>query len=316
MAFSNKQRQDLRNSHLEAEQLIASFTEALPKEPPSVIYHYTNDVGLHGILETGQLWLTDIFSLNDPSEVSHGFSIAINALSGKVANGTPASKEFARMVADCYQRVGIQGSAQYFTCSFSSSGDDLGQWRAYGGNGNGYALGFDAKALEAEFVRSGFTNAGIPNADSFPITYDDARLAKLDSEIIEFYLRVVDLDLTLQSAVSTQDIAELYTSLTVHLLRAAIFFKHPAYDNEREYRFLQTYEAGDQIPGIKQRPRRHLLIKYREFDWRTIAATTLKEIVVGPAADHGKARQFAEDCLRLGHGGTVPITYSTIPYQP
>jgi hypothetical protein len=34
--------------------------------PPPIIYHYTNDAGLRGILESGKLWLTDIFDLNDP----------------------------------------------------------------------------------------------------------------------------------------------------------------------------------------------------------------------------------------------------------
>jgi len=43
---------------------------------PSTIYHYTNDVGFKG-METGQLWLTDIFDLNDPSELKHGFSIML-----------------------------------------------------------------------------------------------------------------------------------------------------------------------------------------------------------------------------------------------
>ena len=58
----------------EAEQIITSFRKKLDlqKQPP-IIYHYTDDVGLRGILETGQLWLTDIFNLNDPSELNHGF---------------------------------------------------------------------------------------------------------------------------------------------------------------------------------------------------------------------------------------------------
>ncbi len=41
------------------------FTQELIDTPaPSLIYHYTNDCGLRGILESGQLWFTDIFNLN------------------------------------------------------------------------------------------------------------------------------------------------------------------------------------------------------------------------------------------------------------
>ena len=72
----------------EAENVVASWVKTLG-EPAPVVYHYTNDVGLYGILESGHLWLTDIFKLNDPSEVDHGFSRGIDILKRKVANGPP-----------------------------------------------------------------------------------------------------------------------------------------------------------------------------------------------------------------------------------
>ena len=57
----------------EADAIIDSFVKPLKaQEPPLVIYHYTDDLGLRGILETGKIWLTNIFNLNDPSELSHG----------------------------------------------------------------------------------------------------------------------------------------------------------------------------------------------------------------------------------------------------
>lgn len=298
-----------------AEEIIEAFDKTLPEEPPPIIYHYTDGVGLNGILKTGQLWLTDIFSLNDPSELSHGFSIAINILKDKVANSTPEIKKFAKQVADCYQQAGIQGSAQYFICSFSSQGNDLGQWRAYADNGRGYALGFDGKALAKGFVENGFSKDGIPNADAFRITYEDSRLAAIDCEIIESFFGISGLGLILRNGVSKEDMADLYAALTVHLLRAALFFKHEAYHNESEYRFLQTHVADEQIPNIKNRVRRYAFIKYKEFDWRSLAARALKEIIVGPAADHERARQFAEDCLLLSDAETVPITCSAIPYR-
>ncbi len=76
-----------------AQEIIVGFVagvEALP--PPSVIYHYTDDVGLRGILESGTLWLSDIFNLNDPSELSHGFSHAISILNAMAEPGPSESK--------------------------------------------------------------------------------------------------------------------------------------------------------------------------------------------------------------------------------
>ena len=137
----------------EAEQILTSFAISLESyQPRPIIYHYTDDVGLRGILESGRLWLTDIFSLNDPSELKHGLSLAVRILNEKAANGPEESKLFARDFGSLNEA--IRRSAHYFVCSLSERGDDLGQWRAYADNGRGYALGFDAKAWKMPLPRT------------------------------------------------------------------------------------------------------------------------------------------------------------------
>jgi hypothetical protein len=66
---------ELETFDREAGEILTGFIGDLKsKPPPPILYHYTTDVGLRGILESGKLWLTDIFSLNYPSELKHGFS--------------------------------------------------------------------------------------------------------------------------------------------------------------------------------------------------------------------------------------------------
>ena len=298
-----------------ADGIVKSFLKTVEsQEPPEIIYHYTNDVGLRGILETGQLWLSDIFNLNDPSELSHGFSHAVNILSGKAEKGPPESQTFAKNFATFHQG-GMRGTAHYFVCSFSADGDDLGQWRAYADNGRGYALGFDAKALEEIFTKE--NGAPIPNNSTFPVTYKDAELADIHRQIIESMFELISLPRgkNLDSASINAYMKELSVSLSVHALRAALFFKHEAYKNESEYRFLQVHRADILPPEVKRRYRSYELVKYREFDWKRLQAGVLKQIVIGPAADRTKATQFAADCLAAFHGGTVQVACSQIPYR-
>ena len=220
----------------EAEQIIgpdSPFVKSLTSQkPPHRIYHYTNDVGLKGILESGKLWLTEISSLNDPSELNHGFGVAIKELKKMVANEPAESQNFAHDLELVAIRNTIHRSADFFICSFSLCGDDLGQWRAYADNGRGFALGFDAAALET---------ATAP--DSFPLTYDDVMLAEIDREIISKMLHLARLP-------------ELKNDLSIafmtYVTNAAIFFKHPAYGNEMEYRFLETFSVDTQ-PSINSR---------------------------------------------------------------
>ena len=157
-----------------ADELVKSFIATLEtREPPPLIYHYTDHVGLRGILETGQMWLSDIFNLNDPSELSHGISHAVTVLNDRAEKGPPEARMFANDFA-AFHELGVQKSAHYFVCSFSFDGDDLGQWRAYADNGRGYALEFDGKALETLFTKE--NGYPLPSNCTFPVTYDDATL--------------------------------------------------------------------------------------------------------------------------------------------
>ncbi len=296
----------------EAKKIVASFSEDMGSQPPpQFIYHYTNDVGLKGILETGKIWLSDAFSLNDPSELRHGFSILTSILDKRAA--TKPEKGFAKLMQDSLGR--IQDFAQYFICSFSASGDDLGQWRAYADNGHGYALGFNAQALETPFAAQDCD--GIPNCATFPVTYDDAKLAGIHQKIVNKMFSLISLPCgeNLSEAVLRAYMANLAVLLASHAMHASLFFKDENYRNEREYRFLQVHKAGEVLTDMKLRARPYTLVKYLEFDWKSADPSALKRIVVGPAADRPKAQRFAKDCGDMFYPGIVSIEHSEIPYR-
>lgn len=283
----------------EAGQIIDTFVKTVTsRERPDRIYHYTTDAGLKGILESGKLWLTDICSLNDPSELNHGFEIAIRELKNLVAGGPSVSQRFANDLEIVANSQAIQKSADFFVCSFSLCDDDLGQWRSYADGGRGFALEFDTAALE---------NDSAP--DSFHLTYDDDKLAAIDRQIAKL-LPFTQLP-TYKDALSI--------AFMTYATNAAIFFKHIAYKNEMEYRFMETFSV-DSKPPVELRYRPYSVIRYRNFDWRSAAPGALKRIWIGPGADKKKATQFAEDCLNLFHRNAtdatnVQIGYSLIPYR-
>jgi hypothetical protein len=290
---------------IETDKILQQLVDKLTATPPPpTIYHYTGDAGLRGILETGQLWLTDVFSLNDPSELNHGFSLLLKALVKKAVS--PDAKNFAQGLVEFSKRGGISQSANHFVCSFSESGDDLGQWRAYADNGRGYVLGFDTSELEIAFGKGDQQSY----AQASPLAYDDAQLEDIHSQIVQKLFQLVSLPCS-----STAVQAEWYTFLTLQALNAGLYFKHEAYTNEREYRFLEAYPIDQAAPGVKIRYRPCSLIRYREFNWRQLAPGALKQIVIGPAADRQKADRFIRDCLRVFHSGAVKISRSNIPYR-
>jgi hypothetical protein len=298
-----------------ASEIVTSLIAPLDRqEPPAVVYHYTNDAGLWGILGTGRLWLSDIFSLNDPSELRHGISGAVNILKSKAENGPPEAKRFAEEFA-AFLKSGVESSAHFFVISFSLDSDELGQWRAYADNGRGYALGFDGKVLEETFIKENAVR--IPNWSTFHVQYDDDVLEGIHRRIIESMFQLISLPRgkRLDGPIINAYMRELGARLSLHVLTAALFFKHKAYKNEKEFRFLQIYRADVTPPDVKRRYRSYEIVKYRVFDWRRLEATALKRIIVGPAADRRKGTQFAEDCLGAFNIGGVQVTPSSVPYR-
>lgn len=295
----------------DAEQIVSTFATALvPPEP--TIYHYTNDVGLRGIIESGRLWLTNIFDLNDPSELRHSLRRAIEILQRKAQSGPPESKLFARDFG-CLDK-GMERVGHLFTCSFSERGDDLGQWRAYADDGRGYALGFDTDLLERTFG----VNRTTPTSDkaTFPVTYRDSSLDEIHAHLIGKMFDLISLPRgkNLSSSTIVAYIAELSAALAANALHAGLFFKHEGYSNEKEYRFLEVHTA-DASPPIKQRVRGYSLVNYSDFDWKSTAARALKNIVIGPSATQDIARQFAERCLRDFGITNADVVHSEIPYR-
>jgi len=108
----------------------------------------------------------------------------------------------------------------------------------------------------------------------------------------------------------------LSITLSVQALRAALLFKHEAYKNESEFRFLQVHSADMPPHEVKRRYRSYELVKYLEFDWRHSQAKALKQIIVGPAADRRKASRFVKECLAAFNPvPAVEVITSAIPYR-
>jgi hypothetical protein len=49
-------------------------------KPEELLYHYTDQAGLDGILSSGCMWATHYEFLNDLSEREHGFSVFSKAI--------------------------------------------------------------------------------------------------------------------------------------------------------------------------------------------------------------------------------------------
>jgi Protein of unknown function (DUF2971) len=289
-------------------------THADTQRTPSVAYHYTDGTGLFGILENRAIRLTDIYGLNDPTELLHGVKSACKILTAEAAKGHPAAKEFAEHFAEFPNS--LQLIAHWFVGCFSHDCDDLGQWRGYGNNGHGFALGFDTELLKKRFIAP--PGSRVSNA-TLSVRYNDGALGAIHRKLAQKVVPLVALPDG--SKLSNPVVLEFREQLSIRLrsavVRAALFFKHEGYRNEAEYRFLQLRSIGDPLSDLKLRARGDSLIRFTECDWRATAPSPLREVVLGPAVDERAGREFVAACLRhvnIDPAG-VRVCKSKIPYR-
>lgn len=298
----------------EATKILQAFiNKGEARKPPAVLYHYTDEVGLAGIIESGKLWFSDIFALNDPSELRHGLRIAIDLLKSRATRERPEIATFASMFERFDLDAGIEAAGHFFICCFSADGDDLGQWRAYANNGQGFILGFDTKIIEDLFTK--WRGKPVKQHSTFHVTYSDTELMRIQTELLDLVDPLISLRVRGDPLHAYMMDLLVYHSMEV--IRGVMFFKHEAYQNEKEYRFQQLFRRDKPAPHVKYRRRGMSLVRYREFDWRKFAAHALKKIIVGPAADRINAARFAKDCLAAFHPDphSVELSYSEIPYR-
>lgn len=305
----------MEDGYMRCETRVDAFANRLASEPPpSIVYHYTDSAGLLGILQSGTVRLTDIFGVNDPSEVLHGVKRAGEILTRNATSAHPAARPFAAKFVETIEQH-FQSAAHFFVAYFSQDNDDLGQWRAYADNGNGFALGFDGAALERAFAGQ---RADVLNA-TFPITYDDRELSDIYTCFSAVIMPLIALPQgrQLSNDVINEYMKLLSIKLALSVFRAALLFKHEAYKAEQEYRFLQVRAIDDPLRDLKVRARRHSLVRFTEFDWKMRYLDVLREIVIGPSANENSARSFVADSLRMSglKQEVLRVWQSKIPYR-
>lgn len=282
---------------------------------PESLYHYTDSMGLFGILESGTIRLTNLFGLNDPSELLHGVTYACEILNAEAKAGHQAAKVFAqRATANLAENV--QHVAHVFVASFSRDDDELGQWRAYADNGHGFTLRFDGAALEHCYASQTTEDCA---KLGYWVSYDDDALKGHCSVLTAETMRLIALP---QGKRLSNDIIDRYMRLLMRhwassSVQMAILYKHAAYVAEREYRLMHLRSIDDSLRDVKHRAKRHSLVSFAEFDWKRTYPEALREIVIGPAAAKESAQSFIYECLAKSglDPDKIEVRQSEIPYR-
>lgn len=208
--------------HEALKRLIGSVSLDPVDAVPGRLYHYTNGVGLLGILKTGHIHATNFAYLNDSEEIRYGVELATEMIDELLARATDPISTPLRLVRDILRRVGID--IDYYIASFCTEVDRLSQWRGYGGAGSRYCVGFDTERFDLD-----------PGTRLYRLIYDPTEQRALLNRALSEARQMVEAE----SNPSAHFLSRIAGALAARIIRQVLSFKHPDFKEECEWRLVR-----------------------------------------------------------------------------
>ena len=286
-----------------------------PREYKPEIIHYTSLDGFVGITHSKSFYATNLFSVNDNTEIVGVFRDIEKFVRGQITSSAPAEKEFFEYLIRRMMIVGRKEPPRSFVVSFTDMPDETLHWQGYG-RADGLALHFNRDQMEAEFRHE--------SSFLFRCVYKKDTKSKIIHRMFDQCRHA-----------RRKYVSDGMPPRMVYLIEHAIIFahaqffamfKHSQFVHEREWR-LVYYNRSDADPDRLRIFKRgdHLNTRYEFVFDREFMHRALTRVTLGPnrhesthqtrATEFAVAamlRQFDFDRRQI----LEMIRYSTSPYRP
>ncbi|MBO5333005.1 MAG: DUF2971 domain-containing protein [Clostridia bacterium] len=246
----------------------------------SIIYHYCSVAVFQKIIETNTIWLTHARQTND---VDEGIRY-IKPLQSVVNSMSNLSDEEKSIVNSILKEHKERVEFPYIGC-FSTKSDLLSQWRAYGDDGKGVAIGFEVgKIPHYDLLKKEHGNCG-----DIPIIIDEIAYDEKNNEVT-FIEKIIQACLLIYR--KTNNINHAISAGVQGLNLLSVFSKNVDFEEENEVRmayfpcYFDLIANLSELPTInankmelKFRTNRDKLISYYEFN---LPQNAIQRIVLGP----------------------------------
>jgi hypothetical protein len=291
------------------------------------IYHYTTNESFRSILDSKQLWMTEAIALNDETELIH-FTDTFEMM---LSQGRFEFPEMEGIIRPMLYEIKPE---RFGIASFSSEQDCLTNWRLYGGDTTGFAIGFDAETLQTIHKRPDSRSrydrlmeqrktdkkrsGGIPS----DIVLRDIPNVMLEHVQYDDFPRQALIDKCLSVLPPRAKIDTRILSIKFHLIRAACTLKKRSYDVEKEIRLIKNfrdyyqrdYELYD--PGFLEQSYGHRAVhgSRRLFYKHDFRVEQVNEVMLGRncATDEVAVREMLRE---FGFPNDVSIKRSAHRYR-
>ena len=263
--------------------------------------HYTTLGGAIGIIESGDLWLTNSRYSNDDEELRYGQALVDEVMSELEGASTGARLQWLKKLREA---VSVAKSDQTYVCCFCQRDNLLSQWRGYADNGGGVSFEFDPVGFTE------ITGRDCPHGlmRLWKVFYDRDQQRDILRKCIDYPYW--------PSQAAVDRIRFVVDALQFFMPT----FKNADFREEQERRLIFT-----PYPTMSVRPRFRarggLLVPY--FSLREVAGAgatafhlPISSVLVGPSLHRSLNVESTRLLLQKHEYGAVPVAASTTPYRP
>jgi hypothetical protein len=253
-----------------------------------------------------------------------------DALRGKVSGVKPSDVLLQAALATLRTAaIDTASRYQFFFACFSEHQDQLSQWRAYSGNASGFSIGFTEDVLRNQAFLEELRRDKLGDTlDLLKVIYDEpTQTAILDELVSSARRHADDVMPTLPLEQRKNYIVDANVWFISSILRLALHFKHPGFQEEAEWRLILCKTSPDKAESETSNPVRTRLTGFGTTPYVTMPLCAhdeqlrLEHVIVGPKSQpimfEGKSSYGLKILLRQLHGGGPArgISNSEIPYR-
>lgn len=266
----------------------------------NLIYHYCSVEILYNIIKYKELWLSDSSYMNDGEEIIWIDKVVSELLEKKIQESTGEDKMYFQDVKTEYEE--LDHKKHFLTC-FSKEKDLLSQWRSYGNDAKGVAIGFDQNLLPLREEMS------VQISDEAPFSTTN----QLGVENISYDETYSLLDKLLRDTNGKADFIALL------LKETAVSCKHPSFKEENETRLIYTPDNKENIDehitklsAKLFRAQDDKIVPYYKYKFENLD-NFLTEIILGSKC--ALIKEDLEEYLKLEGFTKTKIDYSSSSYR-
>lgn len=211
------------------------------------VFHYCDADALIKIVDSGQIFATDVRFLNDTSEFEYGRSIIDRC----VESSRKDMHELMDAIAGvAIERLTNRGGYDVFVSCYSEVDDLVSQWRGYGSGGHGYSLGIPWRALSVD-----------GKALLLRVVYGDDAVEAAVQGLLS--LAAEEMGTALRGHTPDPEVAEdIGTCLSSVLMLLAACSKKDLFDFEKEFRLMSLFDVGVMNPALEFRPSKGMIVPF------------------------------------------------------